>query len=197
MQEEAFDCYLQSYLEICPQLTNRELDFIRSHLSLTHLNKRDYFLKCGEIQKNMGFLYQGLLRSYYVDQQGKKVTISFVSENAYAADYPSFIQQKPSKYYLEALEPCIVVNLPYAAIQEAYRQFKNFEQYGRLIAERILLKKQERIENFLFENAEYRYHQFIEKNQNIINRISLTDLSSYLGIERQSLSRIRKKLAEA
>ena len=195
MQEEAFEKYLASYLEVCPQLSGIELGFIRSQLSLTYLQKKEFYLKSGEVQTTMGFVYKGLLRSYYTDNQGKKVTISFISESSYAADYPSFIQQQPSKYYLEALEPSVVVNLSYQAIQAAYQKHKNFEQYGRLIAEQILIKKQERIENFLFENAEYRYHHFIEKNRNIIQRISLTDLSSYLGIERQSLSRIRKKLA--
>jgi hypothetical protein len=63
-----------------------------------------------------------------------------------------------------------------------------------LIAEQILIKKQERIESFLFENAEERYLKFVENHSNIINRISVSHLSSYLGIERQSLTRIRKKL---
>ena len=142
----------------------------------------------------MGFVYQGLLKSYYVDQQGKNTTISFIPEATYASDYPSFIQQKPSKYYIEALEPTVMVNLPYGVIQEAYKNYKNFEKYGRRIAESILLKKQDRIESFLFEKAEERYNRFIQSNPNILTRISISDLSSYLGIERQSLTRIRKKL---
>ena len=87
-----------------------------------------------------------------------------------------------------------MVNLPYSAIQKAYRNYKNFESYGRLIAEQILLKKQDKIESFLFENAEERYIRFIQNNQNILSRISVSDLSSYIGVERQSLTRIRKKL---
>ncbi len=194
MTHKAYQKYLDSYLEICPQLEKDELDFIK--LNLTHLKKKEFYLKNGQIKKDMGFVYCGLLKSYYIDAQGKKITISFINENSYASDYPSFIQQKPSKYYIEAIEPSIIVNLPYSAIQKAYKNYKNFENYGRLIAEQILLKKQERIESFLFENAEKRYIRFIEKNQNIINRISISDLSSYLGIERQSLTRIRKKLTQ-
>ena len=89
-----------------------------------------------------------------------------------------------------------MVNLSYIAIQKADRRYKNFEKYGRLISEQILLKKQDRIESFLFENAEERYVRFIQKNQDILSRISISDLSSYLGIERQSLTRIRKKLIQ-
>lgn len=196
MKQKAYQQYLDSYLKICPELKESELNFIKDNLSITQFGKREFYLQTGEIQKEMGFVYKGLLKSYYLDKKGKKVTISFINENSYAADYPSFIQQKPSKYFIETIEPCIMVNLPYIAIQKAYKSHKNFENYGRLIAEQILLKKQERIESFLFENAEDRYIRFVEKNNDIITRISISDLSSYLGIERQSLTRIRKKLIE-
>jgi DNA-binding MurR/RpiR family transcriptional regulator len=55
--------------------------------------------------------------------------------------------------------------------------------------------QQKRIEGFLFDNAETRYLDFIEENPDLFNRVSLSYLASYLGIERQSLTRIRKKLA--
>ena len=196
MMEKAYRQYLNSFSVVCPQVREEELDLIRENLSIRHLEKRDFYLKCGQVQREMGFVYQGLLKSYYVDDQGKKVTISFIDKGTYAADYPSFIQQKPSKYYIEALEPSIVVNLPYLSIQKAYEKYKSFETYGRLIAEQILLKKQDRIESFLFEKAEDRYIRFVANNPSILSRISISDLSSYLGIERQSLTRIRKKLAQ-
>lgn len=196
MKQKAFQQYLDSYLKICPKLNEDELNFIRDNLSITQFRKREFYLKSGQLQNKMGFVYKGLLKSYYVDKDGKKVTISFIDKNNYAADYPSFIQQKPSKYYIETIEPTVMVNLPYSAIQKAYSNYKNFENYGRLIAEQILLKKQDRIESFLFENAEERYIRFIKKNQYILSRISVSDLSSYLGIERQSLTRIRKKLIQ-
>lgn len=193
--EKAFERYLKSYLGICPQLTEQELAFIRANLSISEYKKGQFYLQRGEIQTEMGFVYQGLLRSYYEDEQGKQVTIGFINEDKYASDYPSFIRQKPSKYYIETLEPTTMVNLPYLAIQEAYGTYKSFETYGRLIAEAILIQKQDRLESFLFQNAEARYLHFIQNNPAIINRISLSHLSSCLGIERQSLSRIRKKIA--
>lgn len=194
-EKDIYETYLDSYRNVCPDLSNSELDFIRKHLNIIFIKKKEIYLSQGKAQQEMGFLYEGLLRSYYIDKSGKKVTISFIRENSYASDYPSFIQQKPSKYFIQALEDSIIVNLSYNTIQKAYNTTKNFERYGRLISEQILIKKQQRIESFLFENAEERYLQFIENNQGIINRISLSHLSSYLGIERQSLSRIRKKLA--
>jgi CRP/FNR family transcriptional regulator len=196
MKEKAYQQYLKSFLKICPELKEDELNLIRDSLSITQLEKRAFYLKDRQVQEEIGFVYKGLLKSYYINKQGKKITVSFIDENSYASDYPSFIQQKPSKYYIETIEPTIMVNLPYSTIQKAYKNYKNFENYGRLIAEQILLKKQDRIESFLFENAEDRYIRFIKNNQNILSRISVSDLSSYLGVERQSLTRIRKKLIQ-
>ena len=144
----------------------------------------------------MGFVCKGLLRRYYINEKGKTITTGFVKENEYATDYPAFIQQRPSKYYMECLEPCIIIELAYDDIQEGYTNFKSHERYGRLIAEKVLTIQTDRVESFLFDTAEQRYLNFIKDNPGLINRISLTHLSSFLGIERQSLSRIRSKIAK-
>ncbi len=70
------------------------------------------------------------------------------------------------------------------------------ERYGRLVAEEVLKIQQKRIESFLFETAEDRYIKFINEDPDLFNRVSISHLCSYLGIERQTLTRIRKKLSD-
>ena len=77
----------------------------------------------------------------------------------------------------------------------SYDKFKNSEMQGRLIAEKVLTILNDRVESFLFNTAEERYLSFMHENPDLIQRISLTHLSSFLGIERQSLSRIRSRIA--
>ncbi len=196
IQIKAIQAYLNMLISTYPDLIQDELHFIKNKVEVAKLDNNKFYLKAGEIQTSMGFIFKGLLRSYYLDKEGKEITISFIKENAYASDYSAFITQKPSKFYIQALEPCIIVNLPYLSMQECYSKYKNFEKYGRLVAENILVMRHTRIESFLFENAEQRYLDFIEQNKELLNRISLTHLSSFLGIERQTLTRIRKKLVK-
>jgi CRP/FNR family transcriptional regulator len=191
---DAIQSYLDSYKKITPDLTHEELTFIEERVSVSELKNKSFYLKSGDIQNEMSFLFQGLLRSFYIDEKGNQITIQFIKENDYISDYSAFITQTPTKFYIQCLEPCILVNISYLTIQEAYSKYKNFENYGRKIAEIILTNRQTRIESFLFEDAEKRYINFIKQNSNLLNRISITHLCSYLGIERQSLSRIRKKL---
>lgn len=100
-------------------------------------------------------------------------------------------------YHFQCMEPTLIVNLPYEHIQEGYDRFPGIERYGRLIAEEVLKLQQRRIEGFLFGTAEQRYLEFIAEDADLFNRVSLTHLSSYLGIERQTLTRIRQKMARS
>lgn len=196
IKKKVIQSYSNSLINIYPDLTQEELYFIVSKVTITKLDNKKFYLNAGEVQLSMGFVYKGLLRSYYIDKDGKEITISFIKENSYASDYSAFLAKKPSKFYIQALEPCIFVNLSHLSMQECYSRYKNFEKYGRLVAENILVMRHNRIESFLFENAEQRYLNFIEQNAELLNRISLTHLSTFLGIERQSLTRIRKKLTQ-
>lgn len=179
---------------LCPNATSDELNYIQNGLTISEFKPRHFYLQANTIQKEIGFVVSGLLRTFHVDNKGNEITVNFIGENRYATDYSAFITQTPCKYYIQCIEPCIIVNISYQHIHEGYVRFPHLEKYGRLIAERILQIQQKRIESFLFDNAETRYLKFITENPNLINRVSLTYLSSYLGIKRQSLTRIRKKL---
>jgi len=194
--EQEFKENIKSYLKLFPDLNSEEIEFISSYITIEKYNKKEFLFKSGEVQKEIGFICKGLLRRYYINEKGNKITTGFIAENNYATDYPAFIRQKPSKYFIECLEPSVIIKLPYDKIQEGYSKFKVSEMYGRLIAEWVLTVQTDRVESFLFENAEERYLNFINQNKDIINRINLTHLASYLGIKRQSLSRIRSKIAK-
>jgi CRP/FNR family transcriptional regulator, anaerobic regulatory protein len=196
MRSQELETYLNHFRLVCPQITDEELSYIADALSISVYKSKDFYLNEGQVQTSIGFLVSGLMRSFYVDDKGNEITTWFSKENEYATDYPSYIRQNPAKFSFQCIEPCVVVNLPYIDMQEGYHKFKNIEQYGRLVAEEVVVLQQSRIESFLFQNAEQRYLDFMGRNPTLFNRISLTDLASYLGIERQSLSRIRKSLTQ-
>jgi CRP/FNR family transcriptional regulator len=89
-----------------------------------------------------------------------------------------------------------MVCISYDRIQEGLNKYRNIATFGRLIAEEALVIQTNRVESFLFETPDERYVNFIEENKEISNRISLSHLSSLLGIERQSLIRIRNRIAK-
>jgi CRP/FNR family transcriptional regulator, anaerobic regulatory protein len=188
--------YAKTVQHICPKITAQEIDYLISGLTVQMLEAKQFYIQANTVQRSIGFVFSGLLRAFYIDNDGKDITIRFVQENGFATDYSSFIQQKASKYYFQCLEKTEIVNIPYEHIQQGYNTYPLLEKYGRIIAEEIIKGLQNRIESFQFYNAEDRYLQFVENSPALFNRVSLSYLSTYLGIERPSLSRIRKKIAQ-
>ena len=193
--ESAITSFLNAVTSLCPKVTKNELDYLESGLTITEFKNKHFYIHANTIQHHLGFIYQGLLRSFYIDSKGNEITVNFIREKRYATHYTAFITQTPSNYYFQCIEPNVILNLSYQHIQEGYNKFPNIERYGRLIAESVLQFQQKRIESFIFQTAEERYIEFIKVNPDLYSRISLTHLSSYLGIERQTLTRIRQRLA--
>lgn len=188
--------YLNAVRTLCPNVSHTALNYLKSGLRVVELQPKHFFIHANVIQQEIGFVFQGLIRAFYIDNQGNEITVNFVQENRYATHYTAFITRTPGKYYFQCIEPTILVNLSYDHIQTGYDKFPDIERYGRLIAEEVLKFQQKRIESFLFDTAEQRYLDFIKENPDLFNRISLSHLSSFLGMERQTLTRIRQKLAK-
>ncbi|HSC55333.1 MAG TPA: Crp/Fnr family transcriptional regulator [Phnomibacter sp.] len=193
--EPATAMFLKSARAVCPQLSDDELSLFASKLSFQEFKKKELFLQAGKVQKAIGFIAEGLVRSFYINKDGDEITVGFYKEGDYATHYPAYITRQHSLYTIQCLEPTTMACLAYEDQQWIYQQSANFERYGRLITEEILKRQQARIESFIFETAEQRYLHFIENHSGLFNRISLSHLCSYLGIERQSLTRIRQKLS--
>lgn len=189
------EIFLQSVKSICPNLTEDELTQFAAKLTVKAFKKKAYFIEADKIQKEIGFISSGLIRSFFIDQNGNEITVGFYAEGDYATHYPAFITRQPSRYSIQCLEPTTLVCLSFENIQWIYQQVPKFEKYGRLIAEEILKRQQARIESFIFQTAEERYLDFVEHHPHLFNRISLSHLCSFLGIERQSLTRIRQKIS--
>jgi CRP/FNR family transcriptional regulator len=75
--------YLSFYKNLVPEFTNEELNFIKPYLQVKVLNKGDFYLQQGQVQRNLGFVSLGLIRQYYNDTQGKEITVRFNSENTF------------------------------------------------------------------------------------------------------------------
>lgn len=189
-----FDLLERAIKQLNPDCTDEEWDFLSSSLLTQSIRERGFFIEAGLKNHPLGFVISGLIRVYYINEQGEDITIQFVDEGGYATDYYAFITQTPSKYYFQCLEPTTLLTVSYQHIQMGYERYAGLQRYGRLIAEEVFKTQQQRIESFQFDQAEKRYLDFIAQNPSLFNRISLTHLSSYLGIERPSLSRIRKKI---
>jgi CRP/FNR family transcriptional regulator len=175
-------------------LTEEDCSLFEPFLKTKKLTAKDYFLTEGKICQEIGFINTGCLRTYYLSD-GKEINTHFAFENEFITNYDSFLQNKPSRYFIQALENAEIVTFNLTALENAYNQSKNWERFGRMIAEQSFKLTTQRVESFLFLDGEQRYLDLFKNQPHILDRIPLYHIASYLGLERESLSRLRKKVA--
>ncbi len=195
--ENTLNIYFDHIKSICPDMTEEELNKFSKGVYVTRLKKNECYISEGQVQKRGGFVVKGLFRAYQIDEYGNEKNIDFIPENDYTFDYLSFIEGIPCAYTFQCLEPSVIVSFSVEHLEKSFNQLPTFDKYARILAEKRLQQQQLRLESFLFKDAEQRYIDFINKNPQLFNRISISQLSSYLGVERQTITRIRKKLRQS
>jgi CRP-like cAMP-binding protein len=171
-----------------------DIEILVSTLQTQTLKRNQYLLKEGEICKNVYFLVSGFLRMYYIDEEGNEINYRFSDENNFLVDFQSFLTQKSSRFFWQAMQDSELFVLPYQEIQNAYALSPAWNTFGRCMAEKVYLQLNERVEMLLFMNPEERYLHLMKTQPKLLEQISQFHLSSYLGIKPESLSRLRKRL---
>ncbi len=186
---EAFNNYLKQF----PHYTPKVFEMVLPFLQVTTLEAGAYFLPQGKICRNIAYIEKGLLRLYYL-HDGKEVTNCFCKENTLTTSYSSLITQQASDIAIQAIEQSQLIVLPYDALQKLYAKDLFWQQVGRLAAEAEFITT-ECHHRFLRDlSATERYLQVLENENDLLQRVPLNYLATYLQVAPETLSRIRKKI---
>ncbi|MEJ8820004.1 Crp/Fnr family transcriptional regulator [Lacibacter sp. H407] len=165
------------------------------HWQLKTFEKNEYYNEYRHVCKHLGFILDGVFRTYYIDEKGEEKNVFFYSQHQVVVSFQSFINQSPCNYYTQSMTGSQVLYIHIQHLQELYKQSHQWERLGRLIAEMAFSISMRRTESFLFMTPEQRYQQLVTDHPAIFNSIPLYHISSYLGIQGPSLSRIRKRIS--
>ena len=170
--------------------------FFASEKKFRNLNAKDYLIRENETCHEVAFVNKGVLRMYYLSPDGKEINTMFFFENDFVTSFQSLLLQKPGRYFIQALEDCELITVAYDMLQNAYEHSHLWDKFGRIIAEKSYIISEKRIESLLFLDAEERYLNLVKTYPRVFEQVPLYHIASYLGIERESLSRLRKKLSK-
>jgi CRP-like cAMP-binding protein len=157
------------------------------------VSKKTFLQQAGQVSRGVCFVTRGLLRMYSVDSKGEERIIQFAPENWWIADLFSAISGKESQYYLESLEDSEYLFLENYNREKLLFEIPVFERFFRILIENRFVALQERMNTTLSEPAEEKYRQFLEKYPTLPQRVSQKMIASFLGIQPETLSRIRAK----
>ena len=174
------------------KLTQEEFAFCRSLFVPKKLRKRQYLLQEGDVCKYQAFVEKGILRSFTVDEKGGEHILQFASEGWWIADLSSYITNEPSLFNIEALEDAELLLLSRSAWDQLLQTLPKFEHYFRILIQNHLIATQKRLLQSLTETAEEKYNKFTQTYPACVQRVPRHMIASYLGISRETLSRLRK-----
>ena len=158
--------------------------------SIIHVAKNKDLQPIGHTCKTIYFINKGIARIYYF-KDGIDVTESFSFENNILVRVESLFTGKPSRKAIQILEDAELVAINAVALFKLYDRFPEIERLFRKIFEAGHVETITRIESIQFHTAEERYHALLTEAPDVIKRVSLKYIASYLGITQTSLSRIR------
>ncbi|MEC5142811.1 Crp/Fnr family transcriptional regulator [Chitinophaga sp. 212800010-3] len=149
--------------------------------------------EAGKTANAIYFLETGIVRVFTI-HEGREISLDFAFPGTFSTSYASFITQQPAEVSLQAVTPVEGYVCYYHDLQALYRHSPQSEKIGRLIAEQQYLRKFNRELSFLRYSAQERYLQLLKEYPQVVQHIPVKHIASYLGIEPESLSRIRKNI---
>jgi CRP-like cAMP-binding protein len=183
---------LNTFIKSHVGISDDDLQIILSNFQERNFDKENFIVRKGQIVTSYYFIRSGALRIYF-DKDDKQITGWIAFENDFFTELSSLRSGQPSQFNIQAIETCNLLTIEKSRMELLYKQFPLWQQFGRQIWEDAFLKVINGIIGYQTMTAEERYLQMMNQSE-LLQKVPLKALASYLGITQTSLSRLRKNL---
>ena len=173
-------------------LSDHDVEAITHAFTQKKFRKRQYFLQEGEVCKHVAFIVKGAMRQYSVDEKGAEHIVRLAIENWWAGDRESYIMSTPSIYYIDAWEDTDALLISHADFV-SLESIPALREMTRILDERHAFAWQKRMNAFISLPAEKRYDDLAKTYPEFLRRFPQHIIASYLGITKETLSRLRHR----
>jgi cAMP-binding proteins - catabolite gene activator and regulatory subunit of cAMP-dependent protein kinases len=182
---------IDSILKHVP-LSEKEQQRIPSFFQSLRTRKHQYLLQEGQVCRYEYFVLKGCCRQFEVDEEGRENVLQFSVEGWWISDLDSMLTQQPSSFNIDVLESGEVLQIDKVKMDELFNEIPAFERYYRIISQKAFIALQRRI-LFFQKPALERYEEFVTRYPFLEQRLPQHQIAAYLGITKESLSRLRRK----
>lgn len=154
------------------------------------LKRNDFLIQKGQTESSLFYVADGRMRIFY-PHKDEEICVGFAYDHNLICSYPSFILNKPSDYYIQALSETNLMAINRSDFYALFDQHINIERSWRMLEEDALLGKIEREVEMLTFTPEERYNRLMERSPHIFQIIPRKYIASYLRMTPETLSRIR------
>lgn len=157
---------------------------------VVYLPKKEFLIQAGTTCSFIGFVEEGLLRSF-IYKEGEEVNLDFYLSGSFASAYTSFLTQTPANGTIQALADAKVFLISYADYQNLLRSSDSWYRFGKYVSDTLFIRKCKRETSLLMNSARERYELLLQSYPNIEQLVPQYHIASYLGIKPESLSRMK------
>ncbi|MDO5106071.1 Crp/Fnr family transcriptional regulator [Capnocytophaga sp.] len=183
---------LRSHFEKIVTLTDDEFEAVASYFSFKTLRKHQFLVQQGEAVQNDFWVVSGLLKAYYLAPNGKEHILQFAMEDWWITDYQAYFGKTSAQLNVNCLEDTQVLCLSLENREKICSNFQKIDTFFRKKANAGYVALQKRILSLLNDNPKERYTQFLTLYPTLLQRIPKTLIASYLGVSRETLSRLNQ-----
>jgi CRP-like cAMP-binding protein len=180
---------LKAHIDQIIPLTDDEFSFVLSHFTPKKFKKHQYLVQAGDIVANDHFVVKGLLKSSKVDENGKEHILQFAMEGWWISDPEAYHNQTPATLYINCLEPTETMSISLHNREKLCRELQKMEYFFLKKTTSGYIAMQRRILSLISSNSRERYEQLILQYPQF-RRLPKTMIAAYLGITRETLSRL-------
>lgn len=182
--------YISKYVVI----SEEDFKVFLSHFTYKKIQRKQFLLEEGAISNHIAFILKGAMRQYYTDEKGVEHIVNLYIENWWAADRESFVMGTPSLYSIDAWEDCEVLIISREDTVKLRNHCRAFNELLLKLDELNTIATQKRITYSISFTAEIQYKYFVDNYPYFVERFPQHIIASYLGITKDTLSRLRKKI---
>tara|TARA_R110002074_G_scaffold21547_1_gene66802 strand:+ start:334 stop:909 length:576 start_codon:yes stop_codon:yes gene_type:complete len=188
---------LLTYINTISPIKEDTFDELQKSFKLLLLKKNEFFVKEGNYAQQIGFLKKGVVRAFFLNEEGKEYSKQFFVAPSIIGAYTSLLTKQPTKIAQQALTDCEILVVNFKKLEKRYDKYHDLERLGRKIAEFYFLEKEQKEIEMALLDADKRYLIMRKRFPNIESIIPQYHIASYLGISPTQLSRIRRKLKDS
>ncbi len=181
---------IDEILERFHPLPPHSREALKAHISETSVPKGHTLIRAGRVEKTLYFIRSGIVRAYSDADRGD-VTFWFGKEGDVVISMKSYVSGQPGYEHVETLEPCDLYQMKAQGLETLFESDIHVANWGRKLIGQELIKTEERLISMQFKNAQERYLDLMQAAPDLLQRVQLCHIASYLGITQVSLSRIR------
>lgn len=174
-------------------LGDDEKEALTSRLKERTIKRKQFILQEGDICKYFTYVVKGCFKMYGVDHSGAQHNMVFAADDDWITDMDSLHKERPSKWFIEAIEPSAILQISKGDLWYLYTNYPKFDRNFRVIIEEKYIELQNRLLQTFSTTAYERYEIFLEQYPHLANRLPNTQIASYLGVTPEFLSKIRNE----